>query len=117
MPYSLEKNGYFYFGTLNRGEFTMKDLLSNRIKEDLIKIFNNRFDMDFNKLGKDSFSKNLLGKELKLSARDLLYVYFDARNLFNVTIPEEDIAQGKFSTFDGIFAVILKQMKQKEMSA
>ncbi len=53
----------------------MEDLLSIRIKEDLIKIFINRFDIDFNKLGKDSFSENLLGKELKLSARDLLYVY------------------------------------------
>lgn len=95
----------------------MEDLLSIRIKEDLIKIFNNRFNIDFNKLGKDSFSQNLLGKELKLSASDLLYVYFDAMNVFNITIPEEDIAQGKFSSFDGIFEVVLNQMKKKEMSA
>ena len=95
----------------------MEDLLSIRIKEDLIKIFNNRFDIDFNKLGKDSFSQKLLGKELRLSARDLLYIYFDAMNEFNITIPQEEIAQGKFSTFDGIFEIILKQMRQKEISA
>ena len=95
----------------------MEDLISIRIKEDLIKIFIKRFNIDLNKLGKDSFSKNLLGKELNLYARDLLYIYFDAMNEFNITIPQEDIAQGKFSTFDGIFEIILKQMKQKEMSA
>ncbi|PYG89727.1 peptide maturation system acyl carrier-related protein [Ruminiclostridium sufflavum DSM 19573] len=95
----------------------MEDLLSIRIKEDLIKIFNNRFDIDFNELGEDYYSKNLLGKELKLYARDLLYIYFDAMNDFNISIPQEDIVQGKFSTFDGIFEIILRQMKQKEMSA
>lgn len=95
----------------------MEDLLSIRIKEDLINIFIKRYNIDFNKLGEDSFSQKLLGKEFKLSARDLLYVYFDAMNEFNITIPEEDIAQGRFSTFDGIFEVILKQMKQKEMPA
>ncbi len=95
----------------------MEDLLSIRIKEDLIKIFKNRFDIDFNKLEKDSFSQKLLGKELRLSARDLLYIYFDAMNEFNITIPQEEIAQGKFTTFDGIFEIILKQMNQKEIPA
>lgn len=95
----------------------MEDLLSIKIKEDLMKIFNNRFNIDFNKLGKDSFSQNLFGKELNLYARDLLYIYFDAMNVFNITIPEEDISQGKFSTFDGIFEVVLQQIKQKAMPA
>lgn len=95
----------------------MEDLLAIRIKEDLNKIFINRFNIDFNKLGEDAFSQNLLGKEFNLYARDLLYVYFDAKNVFNITIPEEDIAQGKFSTFNGIFEIILRQVQQKEISA
>ncbi len=95
----------------------MDDLLLDNIKVKLMGIFKNRFNLDFDKLGKDSFSQNLLGKELRLSARDLLYVYFDAMNVFNIAIPQEDIAQGKFSTFDGIFESILSQIEQKEMSA
>lgn len=95
----------------------MDNLLLDNMKVKLMGIFKKRFNMDFDKLGKDSFSQNLLGEEIRLSARDLLYIYFDVKNEFDINIPQEDIAQGKFSTFDGIFESILSQMKQKEMSA
>lgn len=95
----------------------MDNLLLDNMKVKLMGIFKKRLNMDFDKLGKDSFSQNLLGEEIRLSARDLLYIYFDVKNEFDINIPQEDIAQGKFSTFDGIFESILSQMKQKEMSA
>ncbi len=95
----------------------MDNLLLDNIKVKLMGIFKKRFNMDFDKLGKDSFYQKLLGEEIRLSARDLLYIYFDVKNEFDINIPQEDITQGKFSTFDGIFESILSQMEQKEKSA
>ncbi len=89
----------------------MDKLLSNNIKEELVGIFRKRLNIDFIKWDKDYYSKNLLGEEIQLSARDLLYIFFDVKNRFNITIPQEDIANGKFSTFEGIFEVVESQVK------
>ncbi len=94
----------------------MDNLMSDKIKEGLLKIFNQRFNIDFTKWDKDYYTKNLLGEEIQLSARDLLYIFFDVKNRFNITIPQEDIANGKFSTFEGIFEVVESQVKLKNIS-
>ncbi len=94
----------------------MDNLLSDNIKEELVEIFKKRFNIDFSMHDKDYYSKNLLGKELKLSSRDLLYIFFDVKNRFNITIPQEDIANGKFITFGGIFDVVESQVKLKNIS-
>lgn len=94
----------------------MDNLLSDNIKEELMGIFRKRLNIDFIKWDKDYYSKNLLGEEIQLSARDLLYIFFDVKNRFNITIPQEDIANGKFSTFEGIFEVVENQVKLKNIS-
>ncbi len=94
----------------------MDNLLSDNIKEELMGIFRKRLNIDFIKWDKDYYSKNLLGEEIQLSARDLLYIFFDVKNRFNITIPQEDIANGKFSTFEGIFEVVESQVKLKNIS-
>ncbi len=94
----------------------MDNLLSDNIQEELIKIFIKRFDIDFTKLDKDYYSKNLLGEEIRLSARDLLYIYFDAKSQFNITIPQEEIANGKFTTFGGILEIIQNELKLRNIS-
>ena len=93
----------------------MDNLLSNKIEQVLMGIFKQRFNIDFTKWDKDYYSKNLLGEEIQLSARDLLYVYFDVKSQFNITIPQEDIVKGKFATFEGILKIILSQLEQREM--
>ena len=44
------------------------------------------------------------------------YIYFDVKSQFNITIPQEDMAKGKFTTFGGIFEIILSKMKQRNIS-
>ncbi len=94
----------------------MDNLMSDKIKEGLLKIFNQRFNIDFTKWDKDYYSKNLLGEEIQLSARDLLYIFFDVKNRFNITIPQEEIASGKFITFGGIYEIVESQVKLKNIS-
>lgn len=94
----------------------MDNLLSDNIKEELMEIFKKRFNIDGTKWDKNYYSKNLLGEEIQLSARDLLYIYFDVKSRFNITIPQEEIANGKFSTFGGILEIILRQMQQMELA-
>jgi peptide maturation system acyl carrier-related protein len=93
----------------------MDDLESVKIKGKLLKIFNNRFNIDFNKLENEFFNENLLEDGFRLTSRDLLYIYFDVMREYNITITEEDIVQGKFLTFNGILEIIQKQLKQKAL--
>ncbi|EPR07705.1 peptide maturation system acyl carrier-related protein [Ruminiclostridium papyrosolvens] len=94
----------------------MDNLLSDNTKEGLIQIFKKRINIDFTKWDKDYYSKNLLGEEIRLSARDLLYIYFDVKSQFNITIPQEEIANGKFSTFGGILEIVQNEMKLRNIS-
>ncbi len=94
----------------------MDNLMSDKIEEGLLNIFVQRFDIDFTKWDKDYYFKNLLGEEIQLSARDLLYIYFDIKSQFNITIPQEEIANGKFSTFGGILEIVQSEMKLKNIS-
>ncbi len=93
----------------------MDNLSSHKIKEGLLNIFSQRFNIDFTKWDKDYYSKNLLGEEIQLSARDLLYIFFDVKNQFNITIPQEEIANAKFTTFGGILEIVQNEMKQRKI--
>ena len=66
------------------------------------------------------FSKNVLSKpEMKkmkvlgkagIPARELLHVYFDVKNIFGISIPEDDVVKGRFDTFEHIVDIICEQM-------
>lgn len=94
----------------------MDNLLISQVEEGLFKIFKSRFNINFNELGKEYFYKNLLGGDFGLATRDLLYIYFDVKREFNIIIPEEDISQGKFSTFNSLFEIVINQMKLKDVA-
>ena len=93
-----------------RGSSEMDNLLMNQVESDLLRIIKSRFNIDFKDLGREYFCKDLLDREIGLAARDLLYIYFDIIKEFNITIPEEDILQGKFSTINGLIDIVVKQM-------
>ncbi len=94
----------------------MDSLLKSQVEAGLFKIFKNRFNIDFNELGKEYFCKNILGQDFKLAARDLLYIYFDIKKEFNIIIPEEDIAEGKFSTLNGLIDIVINQKILEKIS-
>jgi len=53
----------------------------------------------------------LLGKSLGIPARELLHVYFDVKNTFGISIPEDAIAEGRFDTFAHIADIVEEQQK------
>ncbi|AGF55624.1 acyl carrier protein [Clostridium saccharoperbutylacetonicum] len=76
-----------------------KELIKNEIAEVMDKLFNIQID-------EESLDEPLLGKRLKLTARDLVYLYFEIKNIWNINISEESIISGKFHTINSIITLI-----------
>lgn len=83
-------------------------LTINNVEERLNKLFIERFNIDMNKLGEKYKNKKLLGSEIGMAPRDLLYLFFDVENEFGVAIPQNSIASGEFGTYNGICIIIYK---------
>lgn len=78
----------------------------NRLK----KTFKDRFFIDLSKYTNSDLSKELLSETYKLTPGSLIYLFFDVEKEFNISIPEEDIADGKFNSFNNIFCIIKNQL-------
>ena len=50
--------------------------------------------------------KFLLGKELNIPARELVLVYLDIENEFNILIKERDVLEGGFKTYNNILDTV-----------
>ena len=80
----------------------------DEIEKKLSDIFLKRFSMNFS--GKPELKNlKLLSKE-GIPAREMLHVYFDVKNVFGISIPEDDVAEGRFDTFAHIVDIIWEQM-------
>ena len=78
------------------------------IEEKMSSIFMKRFSMSF--LSNPEMKEmKLLGKS-GIPARELLHVYFDVKRDFGISIPEEDVAEGRFDTYTHIVDIIAKQL-------
>jgi len=77
----------------------------SEIESKLCSIFAKRFSMNFI----ENTEMKLLGKS-GIPARELLHVYFDVKNTFGISIPEDDIVAGKFDTFTHIVDIIYEQL-------
>jgi len=68
-----------------------------------------------------NFKENPEMKDFKLlrksviPARELLHVYFDVKNIFNISIPEESIMSGRFDTFTHISDIVCEQLSKDKM--
>jgi len=80
-------------------------------------IFKNRFEMDLDKCDDEALGKNLLGNEFGMKPRDLIYLFFDIEKEFNITIPQEDIAEGRFNSFNNMIGIIRNQLMAKSKEA
>ncbi|RCX15469.1 peptide maturation system acyl carrier-related protein [Anaerobacterium chartisolvens] len=83
------------------------------ISDRLNSLFVNRLNINFDNYEESILDSPLLGNEIGLAARDLIYVFFDIEKEFNIQIPQHDIASGGFNTFNSICEVISKQIKIK----
>lgn len=54
---------------------------------------------------------NLLGTDIRMTARDLLIVFFMVEKLYEIKIPEKEIVEGKFVTYEQIVNLICQCKK------
>lgn len=81
-------------------------------------IFKKRFNIDlFDNKSDININDNLLGKNFRLKARDLIYLLYDIEKEFNIVISEDDIDNIKFNTINNIISIINKALQQKEKEA
>jgi peptide maturation system acyl carrier-related protein len=78
----------------------------NFIETKLEKIFRERFGIDIKSLDDEKRRKNLLGCEFCMVPRDLLYLFFDIEREFDIDLPEEEIAAGRFNSLENIASII-----------
>lgn len=82
----------------------------NEYKEMLNKIFIKRFNIDYNKFDDESYyDKHFLGTDIRLNPTDLLYLLRDVEKEFGITISEQNLAQGKFSSFNSVIEILETQ--------
>jgi len=79
------------------------------IKNRLFAIFHKRFHIRIDPEDKEILDKQLLGYDLNLEARDLLYLYKDIKAEFQIHVPESEIINGNFKTINGILQIINSQ--------
>ncbi len=94
----------------------MNNFLENiDINIKLNNIFKNKFDIDlFDNKNDISINDNLLGKNFRLKARDLIYLLYDIEKEFNIVISEDDIDNIEFNTISNIINIINNKLHQKE---
>jgi peptide maturation system acyl carrier-related protein len=79
----------------------------------LKELFKSRFNIDMRAVSGEFYDKHLLGRDIGMKARDLLYAYFDIKKEFGINIPEEEIAAGKFNTFNNMVEIISNQLEKE----
>ena len=86
-------------------------LTINKTEERLNNLFIKRFNINMNKIGEEYKSKKLLGREIGMAPRDLLYLFFDVENEFGIVLPQNRIANGEFDTYNDICKIVHDQLE------
>jgi peptide maturation system acyl carrier-related protein len=81
----------------------------NNVAAALNNLFFELFQVDAVKLVANYWNEDLMGTQIGLAPRDMLYLYLEIEQKFGISIPEEDIVQGHFRSLQGIEEVIKKQ--------
>jgi peptide maturation system acyl carrier-related protein len=82
----------------------------NEIRTRLNEIFKARFNLDLESSGEGILDSHLLGKEIHLAPRDLLYLLVDIEKEFAIIIPEQEVVSGKFNSINNIIGIIASQL-------
>lgn len=81
----------------------------NEIMYEINKILLKRAKINFAKRY-ELMNEKLLGPYIGLPYRELVHIYFDIEKVFQIKIPESEIANGNFDSLNNIVNVISKQL-------
>jgi acyl carrier protein len=80
-------------------------------------IIKNRFGIDIDSFKEDISDKEFLGKDIGMGPRDLVYLFSDIENEFEIKIPQEPIVEGRFNTFNHVVDLVMNVLAKKEEMA
>ncbi len=72
---------------------------------DITEVFLNRTGIDFAR-DKEMRGKILFGADLGIKPRELLQVYMDLKNGWDLRFSEDDLIDKQFSTFNGVIKLV-----------
>lgn len=61
-------------------------------------------------INEDIRNKNLFSREINISPRELVLVFIDIQNEFNIIIPEVELINKKFNTFNDLVHIIERRV-------
>jgi peptide maturation system acyl carrier-related protein len=62
------------------------------------------------------FDKKLLGEPFIMGARDLIRLYFEIENKFNINLPQNEVIMGGFATLNSIAKIVLNEIKNNNLN-
>jgi acyl carrier protein len=83
------------------------------IEKRFLKVLEKRFNKELAKYLSIEKDQHFLGYKVGLGPSELLYIYFDLEKEFEITISEEHIVSGRFSTFNNIVKIIFDEIQSK----
>ncbi len=83
------------------------------IEKRFLKMLEKRFNKELAKYLSIEKDQHLLGHKVGFGPSELLYLYFDTEKEFGITISEEHIASGRFSTLNNIVKIIFDEIQSK----
>lgn len=84
----------------------IKDIIDKKLKN----IFLQRFNIDVDTILQDKLDDELLSQSIGMESCDLLYLYFDIENEFNISIPQTEVSKGKFNTYTNIHNIVYTEL-------
>ena len=82
------------------------EIAHNKVKNQLYEIFYKNTGIDFHQFDENIMKKNLFSSQINLQPFELVYVFYDIEEIFDVKFSEQDIVSGKFFTLESICKVI-----------
>jgi peptide maturation system acyl carrier-related protein len=79
------------------------------IEVEVNKIFKKKFSIDISSLSEEQKTHSLLDKNIGLLPRDLLVLFFELQEAFNISFREEDICEIRFDYYYNIIEIIYQR--------
>ncbi len=75
-------------------------------------VIRNNLHIDLSKLTKEQENYSLLHPKVGLEPRDLVAIFFELQNAFNIKFEEKDIMENRFDYYNNIIDIIEEKLRK-----
>lgn len=80
------------------------------ITNEVNRVIRNKLYIDLSKLTKEQQDYSLLHPKVGLEPRDLLAIFFELQNAFNIKFEEKDIMENRFDYYNNIIYIVEEKL-------